>query len=168
LNYGFAFDDQAGQASDIGVAGADSVTITLAPWATGLNPNPDPGPGPDPTPGRGLSQRWFLSSTVFPVGSSQSQSVQSQSFSAMSISAGVSDSGTSGASAANFDAGGAADAALMSAMAMADDDDTLGLEDFANGANNGSVAASSVDDALTEGDENLAATVIAVSPTQTM
>lgn len=31
LNYGFAFDDQAGQASDIGVAGVDSVTITLAP-----------------------------------------------------------------------------------------------------------------------------------------
>jgi hypothetical protein len=68
LNYGFAYDDSAGQASDIGVSEFSKVTITLAPWA--VHDDPDP-PGPDPNPpnpnpnpsGSGISQRWFLAST---------------------------------------------------------------------------------------------------------
>ena len=169
LNYGFAFDDQAGQASDIGVSGVDSVTITLAPWATDLNPNPGPGPGPnpDPTPGHGLSQRWFLASTIFPVGSSQSQSFQSQSFSTMSTPDQESSTGDENISAAIFNAGGANDAALMSALAMSDDDDSLGLDDFAGSANNGSTA-SPVDEALGDEDEEVAVTTTPDSPMHTM
>ena len=43
LNYGFSFDDQTGQASDIGVASFNSVTVTLSPWATvSVNPPQPP------------------------------------------------------------------------------------------------------------------------------
>jgi hypothetical protein len=37
-NYGFAFDDQDGNASDIGVSTFTSATITFAPWGTVANP----------------------------------------------------------------------------------------------------------------------------------
>jgi hypothetical protein len=55
-NYGFAFDDQGGNASDIGVASFNSATITLEPWGTS---GPGPGPGPGPL-GNGISIRYFV------------------------------------------------------------------------------------------------------------
>lgn len=58
-NYGFAFDDQGGQASDIGVGSFTNATITLGPWSVGSGPEPPP-----PTPSR-WSQRLFMSSTIF-------------------------------------------------------------------------------------------------------
>ncbi len=39
LAYGFAFDDQGGHASDIGVASFSDVTITLGPWAAKSSPS---------------------------------------------------------------------------------------------------------------------------------
>jgi hypothetical protein len=78
LNYGFPYDDQAGQASDIGVDNFSSATITLGPWAGEPNPNPNPDPNPnpnpdpnpnpnpdpDPDPGSRLSMRPFMASRL--------------------------------------------------------------------------------------------------------
>jgi len=82
LNYGFAFDDQAGQASDIAVASFDSATITLSPWATGTPPSPpnppDPPtpPTPPPVPPSRVSLRDFMTSNFhFPVSSSSGSPV---------------------------------------------------------------------------------------------
>jgi hypothetical protein len=74
LNYGFAYDDQAGQASDISVDNPTGVRITLGPWSTHETPTPDPGPDPGPGPGPGpaptpdptrqITKRKFFSSTA--------------------------------------------------------------------------------------------------------
>lgn len=77
------------------------------------------------------------------------------------------ESGDDNVSSAVFNASGANDAALMSALAMSDDDDALGLDDFAGGANNGSTA-SPVDEALADEDEEVAVTTTLDSPMHTM
>jgi Beta-1,3-glucanase len=58
LNYGFPYDDQTGQASDIGVSSFDSVTISLTAWDTQVPPPPPP---PPPPPSE-VSVRYFLAS----------------------------------------------------------------------------------------------------------
>lgn len=66
LNYGFAYDDQAGQASDISTTDFTQVAVTLGPWAAHDDPNPGPGPGPgpgpSPDPGAQITKRKFLAS----------------------------------------------------------------------------------------------------------
>ena len=73
LAYGFAFDDQGSNASDISVNNVNSTTTTLLPWANDAGPGPGPGPGPQPV-GKGFSQRHFMSSTPVPVPPQQSPS----------------------------------------------------------------------------------------------
>ena len=55
----------------------------------------------------------------------------------------------------------------MSAMAMSDDDDSLGLDDFAVTANNGN-ATSPVDEALADEEDTVAVTTTPDGPTHTM
>ena len=55
-NYGFAFDDQNGHASDIGVASFVSVSVTLSPWAN-VSVNP-------PQPPTKITKRDFFASYI--------------------------------------------------------------------------------------------------------
>jgi len=78
-NYGFAYDDNNGQASDIGISDLNtitSVTATLGAWADGDAPPPPP-PPPPPGPG-GMSLRDYIASFLrqdpHPIGSSMEQS----------------------------------------------------------------------------------------------
>jgi hypothetical protein len=93
-NYGFAFDDQDGQASDISSDSFSSITITLGEWADNDNPDPGPGPTPDPDPDPNpdpdptptpnsnlISQRMLLSSYIDPEHSPEGDSQSVQSFS---------------------------------------------------------------------------------------
>lgn len=102
-NYGFAFDDQDGHASDIGVASFNSVTATLEPWAT-TAPDPDPDPDPDSS---GISQRRFMASRL-------AQQVPPQGSPPVQSSSVFAPSETSSPSAV--------DAALASALAIDDAD----------------------------------------------
>lgn len=113
-NYGFAFDDQDGHASDIGVASFSSVTATLGPWAA--HDNPDPPDPPNPPDPRDISQRLFLASTL----RSEEPPGGFSSFEARSL-----------AVVATPDASPmqAVDAALLDGLAT-DDADVLDLADF--------------------------------------
>lgn len=64
-NYGFAFDDQDGYASDIAVDDFNSARIVLETWS---DSTPDP---PHPTPPGGLSMRDFMASYLGEYGSEE-------------------------------------------------------------------------------------------------
>lgn len=109
LNYGFPYDDQAGQASDIGVSSFNSVTITLGAWNNEMPPTQPPSSQ--------VSIRSFLASHR----SSQQSSVPQSLPPAVAPTA---------ASVEQPVAPPQVDAALL---AMADDDDLLGLDAVLSG-----------------------------------
>ncbi len=71
LNYGFPFDDQAGQASDIGVGTFTNATIKLGGWEN--------------NPTEAASQRSLISSNLITSGSTSSPSVPSSSPTVLSL-----------------------------------------------------------------------------------
>ena len=113
-NYGFAFDDQTGQASDIGVASFNSAKIVLGPWGADPGPGPDPNPHPHPDPGD-FSQRSFLASTEF--GSEPPSNSHVQSFFVPST--------TPSGGSSNGSGQAAHDAAILSALSTPDESDDL-------------------------------------------